>query len=76
MYIGFWCENQMRKDHYEDKDVGRSVILNGSQKDRIVHNMRSYLSEIGSCIMDWINLAQYRDRWSAVAYTLMKLQIQ
>jgi hypothetical protein len=27
MHVGYWCENQKERDHYEDKDIGRWIIL-------------------------------------------------
>jgi hypothetical protein len=34
-----------------------------------------YLAEIGWGGMDWINLAQDRERWSALVNTVMKLRV-
>jgi hypothetical protein len=27
MDIGYWCESQKERDHYEDQDVGGWIIL-------------------------------------------------
>jgi hypothetical protein len=27
MHIGYWCESQKERDHWEDEDVGRWTIL-------------------------------------------------
>jgi hypothetical protein len=37
-------------------------------------NIKMYLQEVGSG-MDWIELAQYRDRWRAVVNAVMNLQV-
>jgi hypothetical protein len=38
-------------------------------------NIRIDLREIGWCGMDWIDLAQDRDQWRALATTVMTLQV-
>jgi ribosome biogenesis protein Nip4 len=37
--------------------------------------IRMDLREIGWGSVEWIQLAQYRDRWRAVVNTVMKLQV-
>jgi hypothetical protein len=37
--------------------------------------MRMVLKEIGCGSVDWIQLAQDRDRWRAVVNTVMNLQV-
>jgi hypothetical protein len=49
-------------DHLEDP---------GSMKDTI----KTELQEVGRRGMDWIDLAQDRDRWRALVNALMNLQV-
>jgi hypothetical protein len=44
-------------------------------KCRWEDNIMMNLQEVGSGGMDWIELAQYRDRWQALVHALMKLQV-
>jgi hypothetical protein len=38
-------------------------------------NIKLDLREIGWDGVDWIDLAQYRDQWSALVYTAMNLRV-
>jgi hypothetical protein len=38
-------------------------------------NIKMVLAEIGCLGMDWIDLAQGRDQWKALVYTVMKLRV-
>ena len=38
-------------------------------------NIKMDLQKVGCGNMDWIELAQYRDRWRAFANGVMKLQV-
>jgi hypothetical protein len=40
-----------------------------------VDNIRIDLGEIGWCCVDWIGLAQDRDRWRALAIAVIKLWV-
>jgi hypothetical protein len=42
---------------------------------RCVDNIKIDLTEIGWDGMDWINLAQDRDQWSALVNTVMNLRV-
>jgi hypothetical protein len=44
-------------------------------RSRWEDNIRIYLRKIGWGGMDWIDLAQDRDKWRALVNTVMKLQV-
>jgi hypothetical protein len=45
------------------------------QRRRWVDNIKMDLTEIGWDGMDWFDLAQDRDRWSALVNTVMNLRV-
>jgi hypothetical protein len=47
----------------------------GRLRRRWVDNIKINLKEIGWDGMDWIDLAQNRDQWSALVNTVMNLQV-
>jgi hypothetical protein len=55
--------NLREKDHLEHLGIYGRIILKGSSRNRV------------ACGMDWIDLAQDRDRWGAVVKMVMKLQV-
>jgi ribosome biogenesis protein Nip4 len=46
----------------------------GRPRRRWEDNIKMYLREIGFGDVDWIHLAQDRDRWRALVNTVMNLQ--
>ena len=64
MYIGFWWGNLREKDHLEDPGVR-------SWEDNITLD----LQEVRCGGMDWIELAQDRDRWRALVNAVMNLRV-
>ena len=42
---------------------------------RCVDNIRTGLQEVGCGYMDWIGLAQDRDRWSTVVSAVMNFRV-
>jgi uncharacterized SAM-binding protein YcdF (DUF218 family) len=62
VHTGFWCGNLRERDHLEELGVDRSQILRLDQ-------------EVGDGDMDWIVLAQDRDRWRAVVNAVMILRL-
>ena len=47
----------------------------GRQKSRRGDNIKMDLQEVGCGGMDWIGLAQDRDRWRALVNAVMKLRV-
>jgi hypothetical protein len=62
-YIGVWWGNLREKDHLEEAGVDGRIILRWIYRN---WNGRG---------MDWIELAQERDRWRAHVNALMKLRV-
>jgi hypothetical protein len=60
-YTGFWWGNLREKDHLEEKR-------------RREDNIKIDLQEVGCGDMDWIELAQDRDRWWTLATAAMILR--
>jgi hypothetical protein len=55
------------------KPEGRRPL--GRPRHRWEDNIKMDLREVGWGGMDWINLAQDRDRWRALVNTVMKLRV-
>jgi hypothetical protein len=64
--IGFWCGNLGERDYWEDPGVDGRIILEWI--------FRKW--EVGCGGVDWIGLAQDRDRWLAIVNAVMKLRVQ
>ena len=47
----------------------------GRPRRRWVDNVRMYLQEVGCVYMDWIVLAQDRDRWRTLVSAVMNLRV-
>jgi hypothetical protein len=47
----------------------------GRPRHRWVHNIKTYLREIGWNGMDWIDVAQDRDQWRALVNVVMNLRV-
>jgi hypothetical protein len=63
MNTKFWSENLKGRDHSEDTGVDGRKIL-----ERI-------LGKYGEGIVDWIHLAQDRDKWQALVITVMNFRV-
>ena len=61
--IGSWWGNR------------REVTPLGRPRRRWVDNIRMDLQEMGCGYMDWIGLAQDRDRWRTLVSAVMKLRV-
>jgi hypothetical protein len=59
----FWWEITKERDHLEDQGVGGKM---GSEW---------ILGRLAWGCVDWIRLAQYRDRWRAVVSAVMNLRV-
>ena len=55
------------------KPEGRRPL--GRPRRRWVDNIRMDLQEVGCGYMDWIGLAQDRDRWRTLVSAVMKFQV-
>jgi len=55
------------------KPEGKTPL--GRPKGRWVDNIRTDLQEVGCGYMDWIGLAQDRDRWRTLVSTVMSLWV-
>jgi len=55
------------------KPEGRRPL--GRPRHRWVDSIRMDLQEVGCGYMDWIGLAQYRDRWWTLVNAVMNLRI-
>ena len=47
----------------------------GKPRRRLENNIKIDLQEVGLGCMDWIDLAQARDRWRALVKALMNLRV-
>jgi hypothetical protein len=62
MHIGFWWENQ------KERQPGRL-------RHRWVDNITMYVIGIEWGGMDWIDLAQDKDQWSALVNTVINIRV-
>jgi hypothetical protein len=62
VHIGFWQESLRERGRFEDLGLARRIIL------------KIYLQKV-RWGMDWIDLAQDRDRWQALINAVMNLQV-
>jgi hypothetical protein len=62
MCTGFWWENLRERDHWRPRH-------------RWEDNIKADLQEVKRGGMDWIELAQDRDRWRALLNAVMNLRV-
>jgi CRISPR/Cas system-associated protein Cas7 (RAMP superfamily) len=60
---GVWWGNLRGKDHWVDPGVDGRIIL------------KIDLQEVGCWVMDWIGLAQDRERWRVLVNAVMNLRV-
>jgi hypothetical protein len=71
-----WSTHGERRNAYRilvGKPEGRRPL--GRPRHRWVHNIKMDLREIGWDGIDWVDLAQGRDQWRALANTVMNLRV-
>ena len=61
--VGSWWGNRRERDHWGDLGVDGW------------DNIRMDLQEVGCGYMDWIGLAQDRDRWRTLVSAVMNLRV-
>ena len=61
--IGSWWGNRRERDHWGDLGVDGWIIF------------RMDIQEVGCGYMDWIGLAQDRDRWRTLVSVVMNLRV-
>jgi hypothetical protein len=61
----------------EKRNAYRILVGNpeGRPRRRCVDNIKMNLREIGWGDMDWVDLVQDRDQWSALVNTVMNLRV-
>ena len=64
VYTGFWWDKLRERDHLEDPGVDWE------------DNIKMNLQLVGCGGMDWLDLAQDRDKWRALINAAMNLRVQ
>jgi hypothetical protein len=62
VHAGFWGGDLRESDHLEDLGVNGAIVLN-------------FIFKNWDGDMDWIDLAQDRDRWRALVSAAINLQV-
>jgi hypothetical protein len=62
VYTGFWWGNLKRRDRLGGLGIGGGIIL-------------KWIQEVECVGMDWIDLAQDKDRWRALVNTAMNIRV-
>jgi hypothetical protein len=63
VYTGFWLGILRKRDHLEDPGMDGRI------------NIKIHLWEVGGGGMEWIDLAQNRDRWREFVNAVMILRV-
>jgi hypothetical protein len=69
------CQVRRIKFYFHTRNGGGGRRPLGRPRRRWGDNIKMDLREIGWGGMDWINLAQDRDRWRAVVNAVMNLRV-
>ena len=62
MYVGLWWGNLSERDHLKDRS-------------RWEVNIKMDHQELGCGSMDWMDLAQDRDKWRALVNAVLNLMV-
>ena len=73
MYVGRMRERTGVYRVLVGKPVGKRPL--GRPRRRWEDNIKMYLQEVGCGGMDWIELAQDRDRWRALVTAVMNFRV-
>jgi hypothetical protein len=68
-----WGRGEERIQDFDGKPEGKRPL--GRPRRRREDGMRMDLREIGRGSVDWIQVAQDRDRWRAVVNTVMNFRV-
>jgi len=72
-HVAHMCEERWVYRVLVGKPEGRRPL--GRPRRRWVDNIRKDLLELGCGYMDWIGLAQDRDRWRTLVSAVMNLRV-
>jgi hypothetical protein len=64
----------MRNNEGEEDEMGGACSTNRPRR-RWFDNIRTNLVEVRWCNVDWIGLAEDRDRWRALVNSVLNLQV-
>jgi hypothetical protein len=75
-----WRQNNPEVTYFPTRiSGGRGVFLGETSRRRQrglkIDNIRMDLQEVGCGYVDWIGLAQYRDRWRTLVSAIMNLRV-
>jgi hypothetical protein len=68
-----WGRRGTLIDYWWGSQRGKSSL--GRPRHRWVDNIRMDIGEVGWCDVDWIGLAQDRNRWRALVNSVLNLRI-
>ena len=72
-HVARMCEERGAYRVLVGKPEGKRPL--GRPRRRWVHNIRMDLQEVGCGYVDWIGLAQDRDRWLTLVSAVMNLRV-
>jgi len=72
-HVALWGKGEACTEFWWGKPEGKRPM--GTPRRRWVDNIKMDLQDVGCGGMDWIELAQDRDRWRALVNTLMNFRV-